>query len=193
MSDRVAELRRLARLPSRCRVTVRDRYGFWDAWTEDVSARGCRIVTPRPLSRGTLVSLELTSNRIREPLIVTGQIVWADSARPARAGISFAGSPSGVPGAAPWIEALSASEGGRPPDASAGVTVLGAELDVLVVPPEPVDASPAALARRLADRGAELMRTGHAAAGAMLLRRALTFAPGDPDILALLAEHDPAP
>ena len=75
-------------------------------------------------------------------------------------------------------------DGGPPPSP---------ELDILVSPPEPLDATPAAVARRLADRGEELLRTGQAAAAAMLLRRALTFAPGDARILALLGEPGSGP
>lgn len=184
------ELRRFARLPSRCRVFVRDRFGIWDAFTEDLSARGCRIVTPRRQTIGTLVRLTVTSEQLVEPLLVSGQVVWTREGSPARAGISFTGSPSDSPGAGAWVRSLEAAAAGRSADAAPSVHLVeeSAELDIVVAPPEPQDASPDALARRLADRGEELIRSGHRAAGELLLRRALAFAPDDARILALLGE-----
>lgn len=190
MSRGFAELRRFPRLPSRCRAYVRDRYGVWDAETEDVSQRGCRIVTPRPQTVGRLVRLTLSSDRLGEPLVVTGQVVWVSPGRPARAGISFTGSPTDAPGPGPWMKSLAAAELGRAQDAAPGVTVVlpaAAELDVLIAPPEPEDAAPEALAARLADRAEELLDADRPGEAAMILRRALAFAPGDARIASLLA------
>lgn len=180
------EHRRFARLPSQCRVWVRDRYGVWDAETEDVSPRGCRIVTPRRQTVGALVRLTVVAERLVEPLLVSGQVVWVTAGPPARAGISFTGSPSDAPGAGAWVRSLEAARGGRDADEAPGVHVIRDALDIVVAPPEPHDASPDALARRLAERGEELVRGGQRAAGEVLLRRALAFAPGDARILALL-------
>jgi hypothetical protein len=185
MTEEHPELRRFARLPSRCRVWVRDRYGVWDAHTEDISPRGCRIVTERPLAVGTLVRLTLLDERLEAPLIVTGQVVWAAGERPERAGISFAGSPHGVPGAAPWVQSLEAAATGRTA-ASPHVPVAQEPLDVVVAPPEPQDASPEALAQRMADRAQALAGTGQVGAAEVLLRRAHTLAPKDARIRALL-------
>jgi hypothetical protein len=184
------ELRRFARLPSRCRVLVRDRYGSWDALTEDVSPRGCRIVAPRRQTIGTLVRLTLVADRLLEPLLVSGQVVWVKDGPPPQAGISFMGSPSDGPGAGAWVRTLEASATGRESDAAPSVHLVpyDAGLEIVVAPPEPHDASPDALARRLADRGEELIRSGQRAAGEVLLRRALAFAPDDARILALLGE-----
>ena len=196
MTAHFAELRRFARLPSRCRVWVRDRYGVWDAFTEDVSPRGCGIVTPRQQTVGTLVRLTLLSDQLGEPLIVSGQIVWVEAGPPARAGISFTGSPAGVPGAGAWVRSLEAAAAGRAADAAPGVTVLDAApatLDIVIAPPEPEDATPEAIAGRLAERGEELVRTGQRAAGELLLRRALRFTPDDARILALLEGSGPDP
>jgi hypothetical protein len=187
------EHRRFARLPSRCRVFVRDRFGVWDAFTEDVSPRGCRIVTPRPQRIGTLVRLTVTAERLVEPLLVSGQVVWTEEGPPARAGISFTGSPSDAPGAGAWVRSLEAAASGRESDASPAVHLVREHLDIVVAPPEPQDASPDALARRLAERGEELVRAGQRPAGEMLLRRALAFAPDDARILALLEEPPPDP
>lgn len=196
MPPNTTEQRRFARLPSRCRAWVRDRYGVWDAVTEDVSPRGCRIVTPRRQSVGTLVRLTLLAEALGEPLIVSGQIVWVEDGPPLRAGISFTGSPSDVPGAGAWVRSLEAAASGRSADAAPGVTVLlppEPPLDVVIAPPEPEDASPAALARRLAVRGEELLRSGQRGAGEVLLRRALTLAPDDRHVLALLEPEEPDP
>jgi hypothetical protein len=184
------EHRRFARLPSRCRVFVRDRFGVWDAFTEDVSPRGCRIVMPRRQTVGTLVRLTVVADRLVEPLLVSGQIVWVQDGAPARAGISFTGSPSDAPGAGAWVRSLEAAAAGRDGEASPAVHLVRDDLalDIVVAPPEPQDASPDALARRLADRGEELVRSGQRAAGEVLLRRALAFAPDDARILALLGE-----
>lgn len=191
MTPILSENRRFARLPSRCRVFVRDRYGIWDGFTEDVSPRGCRIVTPRRQSVGTLVRLTVVAERLVEPLIVSGQIVWVQEGPPARAGVSFTGSPSDAPGAGAWVRSLEAASSGREGEASPAVHVVRDEpsLEVVVAPPEPHDASPTALARRLAERGEELVRAGQRGAGEVLLRRALAFAPDDARILALLEEE----
>jgi hypothetical protein len=187
------ELRRFARIPSRCRAWVRDRYGVWDGWTEDLSPRGCRIAMRRKHSVGTLVRLTLVAEHIVEPLIVSGQIVWVSEGATARAGVSFTGSPSDVPGAGAWVRTLEAAAAGRTGEAAPGVTIVSGgpqRLDVVVSPPEPHDASPAALARRLAERGEELVRAGQRGAGEVLLRRALALTPDDARIIALL-EGDP--
>lgn len=193
MNATQSEHRRFARLPSRCRVFVRDRYGVWDGFTEDVSPRGCRIVTPRRQSVGTLVRLTVIADRLVEPLLVSGQIVWVEDGPPARAGISFTGSPSDAPGAGAWVRSLEAASSGRDADASPSVHLLRDEeatLEIVVAPPEPHDASPDQLARRLAERGEELLRLGQRAAGEVLLRRALAFAPHDVRIHALLEDRD---
>lgn len=196
MTATQSEHRRFARLPSRCRVFVRDRYGVWDGFTEDVSPRGCRIVTPRRQSVGTLVRLTVVADRLVEPLLVSGQIVWVEDGPPARAGISFTGSPSDAPGAGAWVRSLEAATTGRDADASPSVHLLRedeATLEIVVAPPEPHDASPDQLARRLAERGEELLRLGQRAAGEVLLRRALAFAPHDVRIHALLEDGDEPP
>ncbi len=181
-----SDLRRFARLPSRCRVWIRDRYGVWDAFTEDISARGCRIVTPRPLAVGALVRLTLTDERLDAPLIVSGQVVWAAGDRPVRAGISFTGSPQGVPGAGPWVQSLEAAETGRTRAAPDVPIAAGPPLDVVVAPPEPEDASPKVLARRLAARAQALLEAGQPGPAEVLLQRALAHAPDDAGIRALL-------
>jgi hypothetical protein len=165
---------------------MRDRFGVWDAFTEDISARGCRIITPRPLAVGTLVRLTLVDERLETPLIVSGQVVWTEGDRPVHAGISFTGSPHGVPGAGPWVQSLEAAETGRIRAAAEVPIAPGPPLDVVVAPPEPVDASPAVLAQRLAERARALLAAGAPGPAEVLLRRALTHAPDDAGIRSLL-------
>jgi hypothetical protein len=191
--DDPGQNRRFERLPSRCRVWLRDRYGVWDAFTEDVSARGCRLVTPRPLAIGTLVRLTLVDERLDAPLIVSGQVMWAKGDGPMRAGISFTGSPQGVPGAAPWVQSLQAAETGRGRAAPEVPIARGPPLEVVIAPPEPVDPAPEVMAQRLADRAEALLAAGHPGPAEVLLRRALAHAPGDARILALLNRLGAAP
>ncbi len=80
------ELRRIPRLKVCCRVVVRDRYGVWTAVTEDVCARGCRIVTPRLLRPGTKVNISVSSDLFPEEIEATATAVWA---APERLGVIF--------------------------------------------------------------------------------------------------------
>lgn len=178
------ESRRFPRLMTRCRVRLRDRFGVWDAETEDLGPRGCRIVSGRPQTVGALVGLTVASERLPAVLEVTGQIVWTRLERPARAGISFAGGASspGAPAPSAWFEALAAAErvarseliAGKPP-----------EIDIEIE--EPVAASPE-LADRLAQRARELLLGGERAAAEVIVRRALALSPGDVTLQAVLQE-----
>lgn len=138
-----------------------------------MSPRGCRVVTERPLAVGALVRLTLSAERLAEPLVLAGQVVWAEPGRPARAGISFAGTGTMRPTPEEWVRSLESVE--RP------------LLEILVAPPEPHDADPAALSRRLGDRAEELLGAGQPRFAALLARRALALAPGDARLEALLA------
>lgn len=184
------EQRRFARLPARCHVWFKDRFGLWEGETEDISTRGCRIVSPRPQKVGTLVALTFSSDRLGEELVLAGQVVWSDPGPPARMGIAFTGGGAQAPGPGAWVSTLEAVQLGLD-TAAPGVTVVPTpavpELDVLVAPPEPEDASPAVLARRLGDRAEQLLDGAQPRAAELLLRRALVFAPGDPQLEALLA------
>jgi hypothetical protein len=83
------DLRRITRVCVCCRVVVRDRYGVWTAVTEDISVRGCQIVTTRLLRCGTILELTLESDLFDEELAITGEVVWAT---PTRLGVAFVGS-----------------------------------------------------------------------------------------------------
>jgi hypothetical protein len=168
----------------RCRVRLRDRFGVWDAETEDLGPRGCRIVTQRPQTVGALVGLTLASEHMPEVLEVTGQIVWTRLERPARAGISFAGGASGpgAPAPAAWFEALAAAEREARSEAVAGTPT---EIEIEIE--QPGDA-PAELAERLSQRARELLVGGERAAAEVIIRRALALAPGDVALEAALRD-----
>jgi hypothetical protein len=176
------ESRRFPRLLTRCRVRIRDRFGIWEAETEDLGPRGCRIVTARPQTLGALLSLTLESEHVAEALEVAGQVVWTRAERPARAGISFAGSASAPGALAPpdWFEIVAAAEReARSP---------APEIVILVEAPEP---APVPLVDRLRRRAQELLGGGERAAAAVIYRRVLALAPGDPAVEAALRELAP--
>lgn len=175
------ESRRFPRLPARCRARVRDRFGVWDAETEDVGPRGCRIVTARPQTVGALVSLTLESERVPEALEVAGQVVWARPERPSRAGISFTGSASAPASVAPslWFEVMAAAE------RDARTEPAGPEIVIVVEGPVP---APDPLVDRLRRRAQELLGRGERAAAAVIYRRVLALAPGDAAVEAALRD-----
>ncbi len=168
------ELRRFPRIVSRCHVEIRDRYGVWTAETEDVGPRGCRIVTPRAQTVGTLLRLTISSELVAAVLEVAGQVVWARRDRTPRAGISFTGT-NGSPratGPSAWFDSLLAAEG------------LCAEIEIAVGAPELAEPLPP----RLLERARQLFADGHTAAAAVIARRALDLAPDDPLAGALVRE-----
>ena len=75
------ELRRIHRLNVCCRVMVSDRYGVWSAVTENLSARGCRVVTSRLLRRGTRIQMTFSSDLFPEDLEATGEVAWSTGER----------------------------------------------------------------------------------------------------------------
>ncbi len=111
-AKRGIEVRRFPRVRARCRVEVRDRFVTWVAETEDVSPRGCRLLTGRPPTVGSLLRLSIASDHLLDPLEVAGQVVWTRRAASVLAGISFAGSPFGARALTPaaWFEMLAAGE-----------------------------------------------------------------------------------
>lgn len=107
------DLRRLTRVNVCCRVVVRDRYGLWSAVTDDVSARGCRVVTPRLLRTGTVLELTLESDLFPDELEVTGQVVWAT---PTRLGVAFVSAASSAIAPEDWLRKV--IEHGEIPDSA---------------------------------------------------------------------------
>jgi hypothetical protein len=180
VSNRGEESRRFPRVVARCRVRLRDRFGVWEAETEDVGPRGCRIVTRRPQTVGTLVSLTLESDRVVQTLDVAGQIVWAHAERPSRAGVSFAGGPApGALAAGAWFDSLLAAEREASPAGPGPEIVI--EIDAPTLEGDP-------LAVRLFQRAQELLVHGESAAAEIIFRRALSLAPGDEALEAALRD-----
>ncbi|HSN91758.1 MAG TPA: PilZ domain-containing protein [Anaeromyxobacteraceae bacterium] len=101
--------RRSARAPARCRAKL----GFSDgarleADTEDVSAHGCQVVTPRALPVDAAISVELSCPSLPEPLAVQGRVAWCTLSSPFRVGIAF--EKGGQRSAGRWFEALLAAD-----------------------------------------------------------------------------------
>lgn len=71
-----------------CRVDVRERGSVWTAVTEDVCARGCRVVSTRDPRVGTVATLTISTDAFDDELEIEGEVVWA---RDGRVGIVFVG------------------------------------------------------------------------------------------------------
>lgn len=85
------ELRRIDRVKVCCRVDVRDRFGIWTAVTEDVSSRGCRLVSTKSPRIGSSLELTLSSDLFSEVLELTGYAAWVSDHR---VGVAFVASPA---------------------------------------------------------------------------------------------------
>lgn len=99
------ELRRTQRVKVCCRVDVRDRFGVWTAVTDDVCARGCRLVAAKNPRLGSLLELTLSSDLFPEVLEVAASVAWISDRR---VGVAFVASPA-RPGAltpAEWFARL---------------------------------------------------------------------------------------
>lgn len=103
--------RRIDRVSVCCRVDVHDRFGVWTAVTEDVCARGCRILTHRLPRLGSLFSLRLSSDLFDEELHVRARAVWGTAER---IGVTFLDTPprAGALSPAEWLGLV--VEHGRP-------------------------------------------------------------------------------
>jgi PilZ domain len=120
--------RRQPRLPSTCRVEIRDRFATWSCETVDIGPRGCLVISPRSLTVGALLKLSVASGRLETRLEVAGQVVWTEKRLPFRAGISFTGATSAT-NPTKWFDALVAAEidealrAGERPASLGGVSV----------------------------------------------------------------------
>ena len=81
--------------------------GFWSSDTEDIGPRGCQLVAPTRFTPGEGIELELTSERVADPLWVGGRIAWAADEPPWRVGIAF--SDQDQDAAARWFDRLVAA------------------------------------------------------------------------------------
>ncbi len=99
------ELRRIQRVRVCCRVDVCDRFGIWTAVTEDICARGCRLITAKSPRVGALLELTLWSDLVPEVLEITASVAWTSEDR---VGVSFVMGDAGARpiSAGDWVEQL---------------------------------------------------------------------------------------
>ena len=103
--------RKFPRVQARYRVVVSHAGAGWSAETYDISATGCRIVTPRLLQIGSATKLVIEVPNLPPPLSVFGSVAWVADQGRIRAGIVFAErQPDGDPSA--WFKKLLASQPG---------------------------------------------------------------------------------
>lgn len=81
--------------------------GFWSSDTEDIGPRGCQLVAPARFTPGEGIELEISSERVADPLWVGGRIAWAADEPPWRVGIAF--SDQDQDAAARWFDRLIAA------------------------------------------------------------------------------------
>ncbi len=101
----IQDPRRSMRAQATCHAEVATVAGRFTAVTEDVSAEGCRLLTPRPLAPGEHVQLALGHAGLSRPLTVAGHVAWvAVAAGRARAGVSY--DPASYADGARWFAEL---------------------------------------------------------------------------------------
>jgi hypothetical protein len=81
--------RRAPRVPARFPVALRHRFSSWSAETEDVGPRGCQLVTPRLVSVGRDVTLEIECPALGRQVRAAATVIWARPAAPSRLGVAF--------------------------------------------------------------------------------------------------------
>ena len=89
MIDFIASERRALRLPIRYSARVEQDGVRFDGHTEDVGARGCRLVTPARLATGSHLRLVLRSEGPAAPLWVGAVVVWREDGPLCRQGAAF--------------------------------------------------------------------------------------------------------
>jgi PilZ domain-containing protein len=106
LTDFIMNPRRSLRLPLRCAARIAVDGVACDGHTEDLGGRGCRLVAPTRLARGSHVVLRLACEGVLASLVVDGQIVWCEEDEPFRHGVVFA--PGAVPRAEAWFDEVAA-------------------------------------------------------------------------------------
>jgi hypothetical protein len=107
MAEFIVNPRRAPRAPARCRAAVASAAGSFEAETEDIGARGCQIVSPRGVKKGETVRLAIASDKVPEPLRVSGKVAWVSARLPWRVGIAF--DEAALPESTRWFERLVAA------------------------------------------------------------------------------------
>lgn len=86
----IQDPRRSRRAQATCSAEVVTAAGRFTAVTEDVGARGCRLLTPRPLRPGERVELALAHAGLARRFQAAGHVAWtAVAGGRCRAGVSF--------------------------------------------------------------------------------------------------------
>ncbi|HYG68602.1 MAG TPA: PilZ domain-containing protein [Anaeromyxobacteraceae bacterium] len=100
----LANPRRSPRAAARCRARILLPGTAWDAPTEDVGPRGCRLVVPQRLETGAQVRVALRTDAVPDQLVVAGRVAWAARTAPFRVGIAFV--EGAVVASTRWFEQL---------------------------------------------------------------------------------------
>ncbi len=97
-------LRRSPRIQACCDAHVSSAGGLFSAATHDVSAQGCRLVSPRPLAQGEIARLTLRHAGLTTHLRIAARVVSASGAAPWRLGVAF--DPASVEASTRWFAQL---------------------------------------------------------------------------------------
>lgn len=104
MPEAVENPRRGWREPIRCRATLELRGARLETTTEDLGARGCRVVLPGPVRLGERLTVTLAAAPLASVLRAAGRIAWVGREVPVHAGIAFEG--EALEEAHRWMEPL---------------------------------------------------------------------------------------
>jgi PilZ domain len=107
MGEFLVNPRRAHRAPARCRAAVVSPTGTFEAETEDISALGCQVVSPRSVSPGDALELHIACDKVAETLRVAGKVCWVSDRSPHRVGVAF--DEAFIPSAERWFEKLVAA------------------------------------------------------------------------------------
>lgn len=89
MAQFIENPRRAPRAPIRCRAVVVSHTGSFECETEDISSRGCQLVSTKFMRKGDVIQLTVTNDKVPEPLHVAGHVAWVSAQAPFRVGIAF--------------------------------------------------------------------------------------------------------
>ncbi len=100
----IENLRRTPRILACCDAHVSAASGLFSASTHDVSAQGCRLVSPRPLARGEGVRLTLRHAGLTTHLRIAGRVTSVGGGSPWKLGVAF--DPAQVEASTRWFAQL---------------------------------------------------------------------------------------
>ena len=90
MSEFISSSRKSLRLPLRCPAWIELGELACEGWTEDLGARGCRLVLPTRLEPGTVVRLMVWHDLGARVLGLSATVIWTSTEAPWRHGLSYA-------------------------------------------------------------------------------------------------------